>query len=119
MKMISLLLVSVTVTVVCVPTARAKEPTEWELFNKDNLVARCIVPFDAKKRGPQARAEMLQRLGIKRVAYDWRPPDVPTFEEEILQYKKQYRLKPGLQQLAALWSPFAQRKWHRNAALSE
>jgi sugar phosphate isomerase/epimerase len=58
------------------------------VFAKDNLVAWCIVPFDAKKRGPAERAEMLKRLGIERVAYDWRQNHVPTFEEEILQYKK-------------------------------
>ena len=31
---------------------------------------------------------MLQRLGIRKVAYDWRKEHVPTFEEEILAYKK-------------------------------
>ncbi|MDG2213510.1 MAG: hypothetical protein P8M70_06760, partial [Verrucomicrobiota bacterium] len=41
-------------------------------FAKDKLVAWCIVPFDAKKRGPAQRARMLKRLGLKRVAYDWR-----------------------------------------------
>ena len=54
----------------------------------ENLVAWCIVPFDGKKRGPAERAEMLSRLGLRRVAYDWRQNHVPTFEEEILQYKK-------------------------------
>jgi len=58
------------------------------VFAKDNLVAWCIVPFDAKKRGPEARAEMLDRLGIKSVAYDWRQEHVATFEEEILAYKR-------------------------------
>jgi len=57
-------------------------------FSKERLVAWCIVPFDAKKRGPAARAQMLKRLGIKRVAYDWRAQHVKEFEEEILQYKK-------------------------------
>ena len=57
-------------------------------FAKDQLVAWCIVPFDAKKRAPAERAEMLKRLGLKRVAYDWRAQHVKEFEEEILQYKK-------------------------------
>ena len=57
-------------------------------FAKDQLVAWCIVPFDAKKRRPAERVEMLKRLGIKRVAYDWRAQHVKEFEEEILQYKK-------------------------------
>ena len=54
----------------------------------DNQVAWCIVPFDAKKRGPAERAMMLNELGIKRCAYDWRDEHVPTFEQEILEYKK-------------------------------
>ena len=41
----------------------ADGPANLEIFAKDNLVAWCIVPFDAKKRGPSARAEMLGRLG--------------------------------------------------------
>ncbi|MGC9327862.1 MAG: sugar phosphate isomerase/epimerase family protein, partial [Candidatus Hinthialibacter sp.] len=52
-------------------------------FTKDNLVAWCIVPFDAKKRNPEERAQMLNRLGITRLAYDWRANDIPFFEEEI------------------------------------
>ena len=42
------------------------------VFAKDNLLAWCIVPFDACKRGPKERAVMLQRLGIRALAYDWR-----------------------------------------------
>ena len=57
-------------------------------FQDKNLVAWCIVPFDGKNRGPAERAEMLRRIGLRRVAYDWRTKHVPTFEEEILQYKK-------------------------------
>ena len=54
----------------------------------ENLAAWCIVPFDAKKRGPAERAEMLVELGIKRCAYDWRANHVKEFEEEIRQYQK-------------------------------
>jgi hypothetical protein len=70
------------------PVTKAEGSPGLKLFAKKNLVAWCIVPFDAAKRGPKARVEMLLRLGIKRVAYDWRQQHVPTFEEEILQYKK-------------------------------
>ena len=66
----------------------ADAPARTDIFDKSNLVAWCIVPFDAKKRGPAERAEMLVRLGLQKVAYDWRDEHVPTFEEEILQYKK-------------------------------
>ncbi len=59
-----------------------------KVFAKDNLVAWCIVPFDAKKRGPAERADMAKRLGFTKIAYDWRGEHVPTFEQEILEYKK-------------------------------
>ena len=58
------------------------------LFAKPNLLAWCIVPFDAKNRGPKERAEMLVKLGIGRVAYDWRDNHVPTWDEEMSLYKK-------------------------------
>lgn len=57
-------------------------------FALENLVAWCIVPFDAESRGPSERAAMLKRLGLRRVAYDWREQHVPTFEQEVLEYKK-------------------------------
>ncbi|MGK0185027.1 MAG: hypothetical protein ACI9R3_000801 [Verrucomicrobiales bacterium] len=57
-------------------------------YATENLVAWCIVPFDAKKRSPEARSKMLIDLGIKRCAYDWRKEHVPQFEDEILQYQK-------------------------------
>ena len=53
-----------------------------------NLVAWCIVPFDASQRSPSERAQMLKELGLRRCAYDWRNEHVGTFEEEILEYKK-------------------------------
>lgn len=57
-------------------------------LDRERLVPWCIVPFDASKRTPAERAEMLQRLGLKRSAYDWRAVHVPEFEEEIRQYEK-------------------------------
>jgi sugar phosphate isomerase/epimerase len=72
-------------TVQAVP---AEDKQSQSVFARDNLVAWCIVPFDAKKRGPAERAEMVKRLGFTKVAYDWRDEHVPTFEEEIAQYKK-------------------------------
>ena len=58
--------------------ARAADPPKPDLFAPDNLVAWCIVPFDAKKRGPTERVEMLQKLGFKKYAYDWRDRPVPS-----------------------------------------
>lgn len=61
--------------------------TTGQNFQTENLVAWCIVPFDAKNRGPAERAAMVRRLGLKRVAYDWREKHIPEFEQEILEYK--------------------------------
>lgn len=58
------------------------------VLEKENLVAWCIVPFDAQRRTPEQRAQMLVELGIKRCAYDWRDEHVVTFEEEIKQYQR-------------------------------
>ena len=70
------------------PSHAAEAAPEGGVFAKSNLVAWCIVPFDAKQRSPQQRAEMLLRLGIRKLAYDWRGEHVPTFEDEILQCQK-------------------------------
>ncbi len=53
------------------------------LFDRDNLIAWCIVPFDGKNRGPEARAAMLARLGFRHLAYDWRAEHVPTWDAEV------------------------------------
>lgn len=69
------------------------------LFAKTNLVAWCIVPYDGKNRGPEERAEMLDRLGIKRFAYDYRARHIPTFDAEIEALQKHHI------QLLAWWFP--------------
>lgn len=66
-----------------------KAADKSSVFARPNLVAWCIVPFDSKNRTPAERAAMVKRLGLSRVAYDWRGNHVPTFETEILEYKKQ------------------------------
>ncbi len=66
----------------------AHPSTAADIYAHDNLVAWCIVPFDSKKRGPSERAAMLEKLGIKRFAYDWRAEHVPTFDAEIEATKK-------------------------------
>lgn len=57
-------------------------------FAKANLTAWCIVPFDQAKRSPEARAEMVAKMGLTKVAYDWRPEHVVEFEREIRAYQK-------------------------------
>jgi sugar phosphate isomerase/epimerase len=55
----------------------------YDLFGRSNLVAWCIVPFDGRKRGPEDRAAMLERLGFKSFAYDYRAEHIPTFDAEM------------------------------------
>lgn len=54
-----------------------------KLFQKENLVAWCIVPFDAEDRSPEERAVMLKELGITALAYDYRDSHIPSFRDEI------------------------------------
>ena len=49
----------------------------------DDLVAWCIVPFDSRKRSPEQRIAMLERLGFKRYAYDWRAEHLPDTAREL------------------------------------
>ena len=49
----------------------------------DDLVAWCIVPFDSRKRTPEERIAMLERLGFKRYAYDWREEHLPDTAREL------------------------------------
>jgi putative heme-binding domain-containing protein len=68
--------------------AQAASLPNEDIFRRDNLMAWCIVPFDAKKRGPEERAAMLAKLGFKHFAYDYRGEHVPTFDAEIEALKK-------------------------------
>lgn len=70
-----------------------------DLFERSNLVAWCIVPFDAKQRGPEERAAMMEKLGIRRFAYDWRAQHLPQFEEELAALKRHHI------ELTAVWFP--------------
>jgi sugar phosphate isomerase/epimerase len=70
-----------------------------DIFARSNLMAWCIVPFDAKRRGPQERAQMLKKLGIGKLAYDYRAEHIPTFDAEV------EALKSNGIELAAWWFP--------------
>lgn len=48
----------------------------------DNLYAWCIVPFDALKRTPQQRIDMLVNLGFSEYAYDWREENIDEMADE-------------------------------------
>lgn len=67
---------------------QAEKIAAGENFSRDKLVVWCIVPFDAKNRGPAERAIMVKELGLTRVAYDWRQKHKKEFEQEIIEYKK-------------------------------
>jgi sugar phosphate isomerase/epimerase len=67
--------------------ADKKELDNSRLFAKDNLVAWCIVPFDSVDRTPEERSGMLEELGLKQFAYDWRLEHLPTFQDEIKSLK--------------------------------
>lgn len=84
----------ITFILCCLPVSVVQD-----IYRQDNLVAWCIVPFDAKDRGPAERVAMLKRLGIKRLAYDWREKHLPTFETEV-----KLLIKEGIQ-LQAVWFP--------------
>lgn len=69
-------------------TTAEDRPATPASFQTDQLVPWCIVPFDAAKRTPSERAQMLVDLGFRRCAYDWRSEHVAEFETEILEYRK-------------------------------
>jgi sugar phosphate isomerase/epimerase len=75
---------------------RAAAPATW---NPANLAAWCIVPFDARRRGPEERAMMLRELGIRRYAYDWRAEHVAEFDLEVETMRRQ-----GIE-ITAWWFP--------------
>jgi sugar phosphate isomerase/epimerase len=86
---IILSLVAVSLSLLTGPVVPADPPGDAGIYAKSNLVAWCVVPFDASGRGPAERAEMLKALGLTKLAYDWRDQHIPSFEEEILQTREQ------------------------------
>ena len=73
--------------------------SQKDVFRKENLVAWCIVPFDRSKRTPEQRAAMLEKIGVKRLAYDYRAEHIPTFQAEMDALKRH-----GIE-LTAWWFP--------------
>jgi sugar phosphate isomerase/epimerase len=84
---------------VATTASAASQPKEEDIFARENLVAWCIVPFDAKKRGPEERAAMLESLGLRRLAYDYRAEHIPTWEREIEALQRHHI------ELTAWWFP--------------
>ena len=95
-------LLSLSLSAAISSVGAAEVAADAGIFAKNNLVAWCIVPFDASKRNPAERAEMLKKLGLTKLAYDWRDEHIPSFEDEILNLKKQDI------EFFAHWSPTAE-----------
>ncbi len=68
--------------------ATAASGASHSLFARTNLMAWCIVPFDARKRGPEERAAMMASLGFRHFAYDYRAEHIPQFDAEIAACRK-------------------------------
>ncbi len=77
------LAVVITFAVAILNTSSVARAAGHQLFARTNLIAWCIVPFDAKKRGPEERAAMMEKLGFKHFAYDYRAEHVSQFDAEI------------------------------------
>ncbi len=58
------------------------------LFDRSNLAVWCIVPFDARKRGPEERAAMLEKMGVKKFVHDCRKEHIPQWDEELIALRK-------------------------------
>jgi sugar phosphate isomerase/epimerase len=90
----SFLLLAVILSLGC---GRADNKKPVDLFDRSNLIAWCIVPFDASGRTPEERAFMLDEMGISRFAYDYRDQHIASFREEIGVLRKH-----GIE-LSAVW----------------
>lgn len=93
---IRLALMIVTLAATSTRLAAADAPS---IFDRKNLAALWIVPYDAKKRGPEERALMLKDLGLSKLAYDWRAEHVGTFDAEVEAMQKH-----GIE-ISAWWYP--------------
>ena len=74
-------------------------PGAGDAWVREDVVAWCIVPYDALKRDSAARAAMLNRLKIRRLAYDWRAEHVTSFDTEVATMTKH-----GIE-IVAWWFP--------------
>jgi sugar phosphate isomerase/epimerase len=65
------------------PAPPARPLVQGRPMAMDDLLAWCIVPFDGKKRTPEERIAMLERLGFRRYAYDWRAEHLGDTAREL------------------------------------
>jgi sugar phosphate isomerase/epimerase len=88
-----------TIAILATSSAKLTAADAPSLFDRKNIAALWIVPYDAKKRGPEERALMLKELGVTKLAYDWRAEHVPTFNAEVEAMQKH-----GIE-ITAWWYP--------------
>ena len=79
---IVLVLFSVSVLFSCSVNQKSSSTKKTALLEIDNLYPWCIVPFDVKKRTPEARIQMLQDLGFRDYAYDGKKEHLPEMARE-------------------------------------
>jgi sugar phosphate isomerase/epimerase len=80
------------------PPGPKPEPRSWmepaqlsaRMFDRSNLAAWCIVPYDAKKRGSEERAAMLEKIGVRKFVYDWRTEHKSEWDEELSALKRHH-----------------------------
>ena len=65
----------------------------------ETLAAWCVVPYDDRERSPQERADVLAKLGIDALAWDWRDEHVEHFGEQLDALAERNLT------LAAIWAP--------------
>ena len=106
--LVSLLLVNRLTPVVSARQPETPPNSAHDPFARDRIVAWCIVPFDSQRRSPTQRAEMLNRLGLQRLAYDYRQEHIASFDDELDQLTKHHI------ELTAWWFPSV---WNDEARL--
>jgi hypothetical protein len=70
-----------TLVVACAQSPNTR--TDHNLWDHSNLVACVVNHFDSKARSQDETAQMLKDLGITKLSYNWREPDVANFDGEI------------------------------------
>src|SRR5660397_266718 len=63
------------------------------------MAASHLVAHDALRRGPRERAQMLRRIGIRKIVWDWRDEHLGAFDAE-LDALRQYEVE-----LSGIWTP--------------
>ncbi len=81
-------LVLLTIAILGTSSTKLNAADAPSIFERKNIAALWIVPYDAKKPGPEERALILKELGVTKLAYDWRAEHVPTFNAEVEAMQK-------------------------------